>query len=59
VGTQSKEMQQKAVTALEKFCNYKVTAMADWLFPYAECFTTVDKYFIIIFLRLLTVGTLI
>jgi len=59
VGTQSEEMQQKAVTELEKFCNYKVTALADWLFPYAECCTTADKYFMILILRLLTVGTLI
>jgi len=51
-------MQQKAVTELEKFCNYKVTAMADQLFPYAECFTTADKYFMILLLRLLTAGTL-
>jgi hypothetical protein len=52
-------MQQKAVTELETFCNYKVTAMVDRLFPYAECFMTADKYFMILFLRLLTVGTLI
>jgi len=57
VGTQSEEMQQKIVTELEKFCNYKVTAMADRLFPYAECFTIAGKYFMILFLRLLTVGT--
>jgi hypothetical protein len=35
VGIQSEEMQQRAVTELEKFCNYKVTTMADKLFPYA------------------------
>jgi len=58
-GTQSEEMQQKIVTELEKFCNYKVTAMADRLFPYAECFMITAKHFMILFLRLLTVGTLI
>jgi len=59
VGTQSEEMQQKAVTELEKFWDCKVTALADQLFPYTECFTTADKDFVILFVRLLTVGTLI